>query len=79
MEFDNLPKDCGIVAQLLGNAMIERKLSTHAILTGIQAFLMALHSVGRANPGILAEELFEMSEHFYALSVGDQGSKADQN
>jgi hypothetical protein len=58
----------GAVAEPLADIMIEDKLSLNVMLTGIHAFLMALHASGHADAGEISEELLRMASYYRSLT-----------
>ena len=66
----------GAVAQGLADTVVAHKMSTDNILTGVQAFLMAMEASGHADAAELAEELFHMSEYFHSVSEAERTSIA---
>lgn len=65
---DDLGDDLKAITDALSDAMIDRQMSLDSVLAGIQAFLMALVASNRAQPTMIAERLFHMSDYFDSLS-----------
>lgn len=68
MELDvQMNDDFIAITVCLANVVIARQLSAKTVLTGIHAFLMALHASGHADADLVSKELLRMACYYRSL------------
>lgn len=68
MELDvQMNDDLKAITDCLADVVIARQLSAKTVLTGMHAFLMALHASGHADADEVSEELLRMESYYRSL------------
>ena len=68
MELDvEMNEDLTAITDCLADVVIARQISAKTLLTGMHAFLMALHASGHADADEVSEELLRMASYYRSL------------
>jgi hypothetical protein len=65
----DLTEDLEAITESLASVVIARQMSAKTVLTGMQAFLMALHASGNADAREVSEELLRMASYYRSLET----------